>query len=301
MIWIPRDGAGKVRTFSVSPRLCGVFSLLVFLCLCAVPCMERGLISLQGRVTDLEREKGILKAEILTLHYLKSALNRIEEKEKILRHHFGMEKYQALEQAMGLGGNPVGVRFMEAQGRRDSRRNPVDDSLALHYSDFSVSMVEKLKALASDYEVLNHLKVMQGEAWENTPSIVPVALEASRISSGFGLRKSPLTNRVEFHAGVDFVGPRGTKIIAPASGKVLSRGYDRWLGHFLVLQHASGIKTIYGHFDEISLSEGMKVGRGDLLGFMGNTGLSTSPHLHYAVVVDARAVDPLQFILDMGG
>jgi murein DD-endopeptidase MepM/ murein hydrolase activator NlpD len=141
----------------------------------------------------------------------------------------------------------------------------------------------------------------QARAWDNTPSITPVALPNPRVTSGFGWRKDPITGRREFHAGVDIPGPPGTGILAPAGGVVLKKGHDKWLGRFLVLQHDEDTKTVYGHLKTVLVDRGSVVARGQTLGFMGNTGMSTSHHLHYSVIVNQRAVDPAQYMLDMGG
>jgi murein DD-endopeptidase MepM/ murein hydrolase activator NlpD len=160
-------------------------------------------------------------------------------------------------------------------------------------------MDNRAESLAAVQKVLHGLRERQGEKWEGTPSIAPVALEKIRVSSEFGLRTNPFTNKTEFHAGVDLLGAKGTKVIAPASGEVIAKGHDPWLGHHVVLQHPGGIKTVYGHLDTVSVGERDRVKRGDVLGAMGNSGLSTSPHLHYVVIVGGRAVDPMQFILDL--
>jgi murein DD-endopeptidase MepM/ murein hydrolase activator NlpD len=299
IIWISRNGVGRTGSFSVSPSILKGFVSLMILCLAALPFLERGLFALQNRVFELEMERDGLKAEILTLSHVRHALASLEEKEGILRSHFGMEKYESLDQVVGLGGESrlhLSKKGSVSQGKEEHEGQTAVVLAATNpYRDLAV----KAETLTSNYEVLSRLKVRQGETWEGTPSIAPVMMERPRVSSGFGLRTNPFTNRVEFHAGVDLIGPRGTKIIAPGSGTVISKGYDQWLGNYLVCRHTGRVKTIYGHLDRISVSEGKKVERGDVLGFMGNTGLSTSPHLHYAVIVGERAVNPMQFILDM--
>jgi len=159
----------------------------------------------------------------------------------------------------------------------------------------------KLRVLTSNYDVIHQLTNKQEEAWKNTPSIIPLNYKEPRISSGFGWRKNPFTNSLEFHSGIDFIGPNGTKIIAPAFGIVIRQGYDRWLGNYLVLQHANELKTIYGHLKKVMVEERDQVKRGDPVALLGNTGMSTSHHLHYTVIKNNRAVDPMQYILNMNG
>jgi len=142
------------------------------------------------------------------------------------------------------------------------------------------------------------LSLIQEKVWGYTPSIIPVNHVNPRVSSGFGWRKNPFTNSREFHAGIDIIGPKRTMIIAPSRGVVVVKGFDQRLGNYLVLEHNENVKTIYGHLHKVSIEKGMQVKRGETLGLMGNTGLSTSCHLHYGVIVNGRAVDPMQYILD---
>ena len=296
LIWVPGNGSGKIRTFFLSPSLVRLFALVVFFCLSSVPFLETGLLALWKKTANLEQEKQDLQAEVVRLQYIKRALARIEEKEKMLRNYMGMEKYGSLEQIIGGGGKanynlPMLDRIQIDRGNGLQERKASRD----------MPLPTKLHRLASNYEILNQLVLRQKETWEDTPSILPIGLENPRISSGFGWRKNPFTDKSEFHAGIDIVGPRGTKVISPARATVLNKGYDPRLGNYLVLQHTEGIKTIYGHLLKVTVKEAVDVKRGDLLGLIGNTGLSTSYHLHYSVIVNNRAVDPMQYILDADG
>ena len=296
MVWLPRDGQGKIRKCLINPFFMGLIFLLALFCICSVPVLETGLLTLTKRIDDLEREKQKLQSEVFTLHYIRRALVRIEEKEKMLRDYFGVEDPRFFEQAVG-GIGETGLDF----SRVSPDRIDISDSSSKRITSPFMSLQRKLQTLDANYGALNLLTVKQKEAWEDTPSIIPVALINPKISSGFGWRKNPFTGRREFHMGIDIVGPKGTRIIAPALGVVITKGYDRGLGNYMVLQHTEDIKTIYGHLQKISVDKNMHVNRGDLLGFMGNTGMSTNRHLHYTVLVNERAVDPMQFILDMSG
>ncbi len=295
IIWICSEGRGKIFSFSISPFLLILLLLLISLCIGAVPFLERGILSLKSRATDLENEREALKGDLTALLYLKETVAHIQENEKILRNHFGLDKYRTLEKTSGVGGESIpfrqwaGARVQGAAGSDPGGRGMREN------------LEGKMKALASDHETLSRLKIRQGELWEGTPSIIPVELEHPKISSPFGFRKNPFTNKSEFHAGVDFIGITGTKIMAPASGKVLNTGHDQWLGNYVVLNHPAGFKTIYGHLHEIRVRDGAEIKRGDLIGAMGNTGLSTGPHLHYGIIKGDRAVDPMQFMLDRKG
>ena len=288
VIWISGNGSGKVCSFMVSPCILRILLFVLILCVCAVPLLETGLIALAREVQGLQEKRQNLASEVLTLQYLRKALGQISEKESMLRNYYGMEKYDSLDQVMGIGGRPF--PNFEKEGPAGHEKGKGDLVLPL-----------RLRRLGANMETLEMLTARQGDAWAGTPSIIPVDLKNPRISSGFGRRKSPFTGRGEFHAGIDIMGPKGTKVVAPAGGKVIAGGHDRWLGNYLVLKHGEDIKTVYGHLEEKSVRRGMEVKRGDLLGLMGNTGLSTSRHLHYGVMIRNRAVDPMQYILDVRG
>lgn len=299
IIWIPSNRFGKIRNITISPYLLRIFSLITILCVCSVPFLELGVISLKERVTYLEQRERQLCAEILTLRYIKRELGRIEEKERILRSNFGMEKIKSLEMAMGIGGESD---MASLRASRNSQTNKYNNAFDISTQNMlKKDLPLRLKKLISNLEILNHYIIKLEDTWGNTPSIMPVDIDNPKVSSRFGWRESPFTGRREFHSGIDVIGPARTRIIAPGKGVVLNKGYNQWLGNYLVLQHNEIIKTIYGHLEKITVEKGMCVNRGDQLGFMGNTGLSTSRHLHYMVVVNDRAVNPTQFILDKRG
>ncbi len=129
----------------------------------------------------------------------------------------------------------------------------------------------------------------------STPSIWPVR---GYLSAGFGNRKDPFTGQRDFHAGIDISTPIGTRIFAPADGVVLSAAVQGAYGNSIMMDHGFGVVTRYGHLDAYAVRPGQRVHRGDLIGFVGNTGRSTGPHLHYEVWVRDQAQNPIHFILD---
>ncbi len=130
----------------------------------------------------------------------------------------------------------------------------------------------------------------------STPSIWPVR---GAITSKFGPRISPFTGKKALHAGIDIGAPKGTKIFAPAAGKVAVAAFDARMGKFVRIDHGFGMETTYGHLSKIFVTYGTKVQRGDIIGLVGSTGkFSTGPHLHYQVAVNDRVVNPVQYILD---
>lgn len=129
------------------------------------------------------------------------------------------------------------------------------------------------------------------------PAIQPVSNEdLTRMASGFGYRTDPVYKTTKFHAGMDFTAPRGTPIYATGDGKVIvadaaSRGY----GNHVRIDHGYGYVTLYAHMSKIASKVGQKVKRGDVIGYVGNTGKSVGPHCHYEVRKDKEPINPVNF------
>lgn len=131
--------------------------------------------------------------------------------------------------------------------------------------------------------------------WAATPSIWPVK---GWVTSGFGPRVSPFTEKPAWHDGLDIGAAANAPVQAPAQGRVTSVGFDSKLGNVVKLDHGFGIETLYGHLAKALVKEGQRVKRGDVVGLVGSTGLATGPHLHYMVKVNGQTFDPTKYILD---
>lgn len=129
----------------------------------------------------------------------------------------------------------------------------------------------------------------------SSPSVWPAK---GWLTSRYGYRTSPFTAKKQFHAGIDIAGARGTDIIAPADGKVVFSGKRGPLGKSLIIDHGHGVRTQYGHSDELLVKRGEKVQRGQVIAKLGNSGRSTGPHLHYVVEVGGKTRNPLDYIFD---
>jgi len=145
------------------------------------------------------------------------------------------------------------------------------------------------------------------------PSLCPLPREAFVLTSPFGNRRSPFTGQADFHAGIDLAARTGVPVSAPADGRVEFEGrfplarHVRWwrLGNVVVLHHGDRYITLFAHLKEAKVRRGQPVRRGDVIATVGNTGWSTSPHLHYEVYRRGESdgtpvpVDPRIFILDV--
>ena len=155
---------------------------------------------------------------------------------------------------------------------------------------------ESRQRLSSYSEVTWYITNKHNSA-KATPAIWPAS---GRITSYFGYRIAPLRYASEYHPGVDIANEPGTPVYASADGVVRYAGWASGYGLSMVLDHGFSYSTLYGHFSELAVKEGLPVRRGQLLGRMGSTGTSTGPHLHYEVWVDGMPKNPRKY-LEGGG
>lgn len=130
----------------------------------------------------------------------------------------------------------------------------------------------------------------------SVPSRMP--LEQARVSSGYGMRNHPVLRKRARHNGIDLAAPTGTPVYATADGTVERANWFSSYGKYIQIGHGNAIETRFAHLSRIVVSDGQKVRKGDLIGYVGSTGRSTGPHLHYEVRVDGRAVDPRPFMVE---
>jgi murein DD-endopeptidase MepM/ murein hydrolase activator NlpD len=183
-----------------------------------------------------------------------------------------------------------------------ARSGAAGDALATPLAD-RVSVLRQeterlgLVAEARERSLGDLLEKLEGKRHRlaSTPAIWPAQ---GWLTSRFGNRTSPFTSSRQFHAGIDIAGARGTDVIAPARGKVSFSGSRGPLGRSLTIDHGYGVRTTYGHVDEIFVERGQEIERAQVIASLGNSGRSTGPHLHYVVEVKGKAVNPLDYIFD---
>jgi murein DD-endopeptidase MepM/ murein hydrolase activator NlpD len=122
------------------------------------------------------------------------------------------------------------------------------------------------------------------------------------MHSGFGLRRHPILGYTKMHTGVDWAAPSGTPIYAAGNGVVEKAGWESGYGKFVLLRHTNGYETAYGHMTAFArgIDEGVRVRQGQVIGFVGSTGLSTGSHVHYEIRINGRFVDPMRIKLPRG-
>ncbi len=161
------------------------------------------------------------------------------------------------------------------------------DQLLRRASLLAASLNEAADSVAAHREVLR-----------TRPSVFPVANEEAWISSGFSYsRLHPLLGYRRPHPGIDISAPAGSPVVASAAGRVARAGQDSGYGRLVEIDHGYGYRTRYAHLARISVRPGQWVERGEALGTVGRSGLTTGPNLHYEVLVENRPVNPYEYLL----
>jgi len=127
------------------------------------------------------------------------------------------------------------------------------------------------------------------------PAIQPIKKGEGRIVSGYGMRYHPILKYRRMHHGIDISAPSGTPIFATGDGTIKSVGRNGGYGKTVVIDHGYGYQTLYGHMKTIIVKKYKKVRRGEIIGYVGNTGLSRAPHVHYEIIYNKKKIDPVNY------
>ncbi|MFP4171739.1 MAG: M23 family metallopeptidase [Candidatus Hydrogenedentota bacterium] len=144
-------------------------------------------------------------------------------------------------------------------------------------------------------QLLDNLEEKQNQV-ARTPAIQPTNHPNARVSSNFGYREDPFSHSLRHHDGMDFSAPPGSDVLATGQGTVIKAEYEGHFGNMVEIDHGDGQTTVYGHMQELLVSPGEEVERGDVIGLVGSTGRSTGPHIHYEVRRDGQPVDPSSYL-----
>lgn len=182
-------------------------------------------------------------------------------------------------------------------------RQTLNVSSDTNYVDLTDYNIKNLNAYVKNqndnFSEYSKIIEVMWDSIKSVPNVNPISLaDLKDVTDKFGYRKHPILKKWFFHEGVDLSANIKTPIYAPADGIVIKKVKSkRGYGNRIALDHGYGYKTVYAHLYSFNVKSGQKVKKGDIIGFVGNTGLSTGPHLHYEILVNNRSVDPNLFIL----
>jgi murein DD-endopeptidase MepM/ murein hydrolase activator NlpD len=180
----------------------------------------------------------------------------------------------------------------------DKKLSPLNNEELLKQLQQSMArFYQRLKIQQRSYDTLQKFIEKKQEMLASIPSIQPVSnRQLERIASGFGVRIDPIYKILKFHAGLDFTAPTGTPVYATGDGVVEAADYQAGgYGNNIWVRHGYGYRTHYAHMVKLKSVVGQKVQRGEVIGWVGSTGKSTGPHLHYEVERNGEKIDPVHF------
>lgn len=241
------------------------------------------------RLAQLSRENRFVRQEITRIEKNLSEINDLIDSLKMydekLRSYAVLNPIDDELRAMGIGGTGPKLNA------------EIPDDISSNLSDLS-QLLDQLLARSrfqkSSFQQLTNKIEEQKYLRSHTPSIAPVQ---GWFMSGFGFRIDPFTSEVRMHEGIDIAAPSGTPIIATADGTVCFAGENGGFGLAIEINHGYGIKTRYCHCQRLVFEKDQTVKRGEIIAYIGNTGKSTGPHVHYEIRVVDQAVNPINYII----
>jgi murein DD-endopeptidase MepM/ murein hydrolase activator NlpD len=240
---------------------------------------------LKDQISGMELELDYMNHKLDTMNLILAELEVRDD--NIYRVIFEADPVSRNERLAGIGGS-----------ERFKRMDKLDNAELMKGTAMKLELIKRKMVVQSrSFDEISGLLNKKEEILAHTPAIQPIANEGlERIASGFGFRIHPIYKVPKLHEGLDFTAPKGTEIYATADGKITQASSSlTGYGNEIIIDHGYGYKTRYAHLSAYKVKAGQKVKRGELIGIVGNTGLSTAPHLHYEVEKDGVKVDPINY------
>lgn len=271
----------RFLTYFFATLLIAIIYNVVFSSLFHTP-KEKGLIrenqQLQTQYAELNKQFDLIDKTLEDLQ---------KRDDNIYRVIFETEPIPPSMRSAGFGGTN---RYLDLQGFDNSE-------LVINTTERLEKISRKLVVQSKSYDEIIRLAKNKEVMVASIPAIMPISNgDLTRTASGWGWRIHPIYKIRKFHYGMDFTAPTGTEIYVTGDGVIESvetsmRGY----GKHIIVNHGFGYKTIYAHMSGFKAKKGEKVKRGEVIGYVGNTGTSTAPHLHYEVLKNDTKVNPVHF------
>ena len=285
----------RTRTSDVALNSMGIFFFTLLL--------AYGIYSIFNTYFESPKEL-MLKNEVSELKYYYAKLNR--EVRTLGNALEGLEHRDDNIYRVVLGAEPIDKSVRDAGVGGVDRYAEIKEKGILH-GDIIVELNEKTDKLrrklyieSKSQDEVVQMAEKKEKLFAAIPAIQPIAnKELIALASGFGMRVHPIYKVKKMHTGIDFAASIGTPIYATADGRIAEvsvrfSGY----GKMIVIDHGFGYKTRYAHMHEFAVRQGQNIKRGELIGYVGDTGLSTSPHLHYEVLMNGAMINPVHYFFN---
>ena len=285
----------RVRTLSISKSviksvivsLAGV-AVLSFYFVYEYNDVKSKVGELQSVREELMQQKAHVQNFALNLLDYKRQMFLLRDLDTKLRRAVSLGPRDKAQQVLGIGGpDELGLQNLTAMGEKKQEEAPKE----MHQE------LTQLKGAATRQETSLQMLIEYFEdkrsLYASTPSVWPVR---GWVTSPFGNRTSPFSGILTFHEGMDIAAQTGTPVMAPADGVVIRAGFGSGYGNMVEISHGYGIKTLFAHNSRLNVKAGQRVKRGDVISYVGDSGSSTGPHLHYEVRVNGLPVNPVRYL-----
>ena len=297
-----KEGRFNLRQFSISPLHIGSMAgAMLLLTSCFFFMFSERFVKWAGsrEIEKHQKNNRILVQSIednqKRIESLLDELDEIKKQDDILRSLVKLPPIHEDIRKMGLGGTHNNKSETE-----DVNYLLPNDLIKLNKIENSINYVNRLinLELLSYKELAEKIKANLDEILAY-PAIYPVETGKDRLSSQFGYRRDPFSNKFKFHDGHDYSAHIGTSVHSTANGRVKKSKYWGSFGNYIEIDHGNGYVTAYGHLSKLNVRKGDKVSRGQKIGEVGNTGRSTAPHLHYEIQYQNKTIDPTPFYFNI--
>ncbi len=243
---------------------------------------------LQSAREELMQEKAQVQGFALNLLDYRRQMFLLRDLDTKLRRVVSLGPRDRAQQVLGIGGpDEMGLQNLTQMGEKKQ-----DEALKEMHQELS-----QLKGAATRQETSLQTLIEYFEdkrsLYASTPSTWPVR---GWVTSPFGPRISPFSGLHSFHEGIDIAAEVGTPVVAPADGVVVKAEFSPGYGNMVEISHGYGIKTVFAHNSRLNVKAGQQVKRGDVISYIGDTGASTGPHLHYEVRLNGLPVNPVKYL-----
>jgi murein DD-endopeptidase MepM/ murein hydrolase activator NlpD len=285
---VPHQGS-QMRTFAVSRPFAITAGVMAGLLLLGGMAFPHLFLNSRRQNSDLEGLRSHNAALSRDMRHVDMEMARLQGQ---IDHY----EHQARKFALMAGLESLPAELEASGGPGETAALTVSTQSAV-FEELN-SLTAREERLSRTFEVLADAYQDREEYLDTVPTVSPVV--GAYFGSNFGYRRDPFTGQRVMHRGQDIVANTGTPVRAPAAGRVSRAGRTGGLGIAIYLSHGRGVVSRFGHLSKLKVRSGQKVERGDIIGYVGSTGRSMGPHLHYEILVSGKHVDPRDFIIEDG-
>lgn len=244
--------------------------------------------ALKREVEELTVQYDLIHREMASVESVLEDLQKTDD--NLYRSIFEAEPISSTLRDGGIGGVN---RYESLEGYNNS-------NLVIETARRLDKIRKKVYVQSKSFDELIRMAKEKEEMLKSIPAIIPIAnKDLTRTASGFGWRIHPFYKISKFHYGMDFTAPSGTEVYATGKGTVIAvNSTQRGFGKHIIINHGFGYSSIYAHLSNFNVRVGQKVQRGDIIGFVGNTGTSVANHLHYEIKLNGVNVDPVNYYFE---